>query len=184
MIGQRFEASWVGGDGYVPNLTLESDAGELVRRGEIVSTSSDERLMLTNELIEIALDQNTDLEIIRLNEQEVELYVHRGRIGVRSGYRILSSPNSKYDPTIIIRSDYVRSSFNSPGQVSFVYYNFLNKVSIIPFDSIEVSYSISDIARTTSEPIEILELEPHTVGTFEFKIPGSAAEEFYNWIKF
>jgi len=185
LIGQRFEATWAGGDGYLPNLTLESSAGDLVRRGEIVSTDTEERLLLSNELLEIALDQNTDLEIIRLNEKEVELHLHRGRIGVRPGYGILSLnkyPVSRPDPMITIRSDYVRTNFTSPGQISFVYYDFLNKVSIIPFDELEVSYSISDIADTTTEPIEISELEPYTVETFEFKIPGSAAEEFYSWL--
>ncbi|MFH1315527.1 MAG: hypothetical protein ABIH67_03980 [Candidatus Uhrbacteria bacterium] len=185
LIGQRFNATWAGGDGYVPNLTLESSAGELVHRGETVSTDTDEHLLLTNELIEIALDQNTDLEIITLNEQEVELYLHRGRLGVRPGYGILSLnkyPVSRPDPIITVRSDYIRSSFESPGQVSFVYYDFMNKVSIIPFDNIEVTYSVSNITGTTSESIDISELEPYTVETFEFKIPGSAAEEFYYWL--
>lgn len=180
LVGQRFGATWAGGDGYLPSLPLEiadqvgsSNVVDTVRRGQIVSTDSESRLLLSNELIEVALDENTDLEIIRLNKNEVELYVHRGRIGVRSwGVNL----------PVSIRSDYVRSNFESPGQISFVYYDFLNKVSIIPFDDLEVSYSIADTEDTTVEPIDISELEPYTIEPFEFKIPGSTAEEFYNWI--
>ena len=195
LVGQRFGATWAGGDGYLPSRSLEvadqvgsANVSDQVLRGQIVSTDSESRLLLSNELIEIALDENTDLEIIRLNKKEIELYVHRGRIGVRSGYWILSSLKNNYpvsgpDPIILIRSDYIRSRFQSPGQVSFVYYDFLNKVSLIPFDDTEVSYSIAGQTGSTMQPLDISELEPYTIEEFDFQIPGSSAEEFYNWVK-
>jgi hypothetical protein len=171
LIGQRFGFTWAGGDGYNPSVPLVSLSGDLVRRGEIVSTTAGEYQLLSNELINVGLDENTDLEIITLNKNQVELYVHRGRIIIDS------SVNTS------IRSDFVRTSFNDPGQVSFVYYDFLNKVSVIPLEDNPVSYQIAEQTGTTTGPIDISELEPYEVTSFEFQILNSTAEEFYNWFE-
>lgn len=176
LVGQRFGFVWAGGDGYQPSIDVILEAtGERIARGETISTGVSERVKASVNNVLLALDENSDLEIVRSNNEELELFLHRGRIYLDT----LASDNL----TVKIRSKMVRAKLLEPGQVSFVYYDFRDTLSIIPFDNIEVKFTVADKARITSTPVDVLEIEPYTLDYFHFKIPGSAAEEFYNWIE-
>jgi hypothetical protein len=173
-VGQRFGFEWAGGEGYNPNLVLSvvDSVGDTqvdrFRRGQMISTGTGERLVLaTNKVVTIALDERTDVELISTRADEVELYVHRGRILVES------------NTLVKIRSDWVRSEFVD-GEVSFVYYDFNNTASIIPFDT-KVNYSIAERTGSTTEPIDIMELAPYSITPFEFEPVTSSAANFYDW---
>lgn len=172
LIGQRFGFTWAGGDGYQPSIDIViEETGELIRRGETISTATSERLKASVSNVQLALDENTDLEIIRTNNEELELFLHRGRLHLDS--------TAASDLTIKVRSKMVRTELLERGQVSFVYYDFRDTLSIIPFNNTEVEFSVNEKDRVTSNPIDVLEIEPYTLEYFDFAIPGSAAEEFY-----
>ncbi|MBU0531802.1 MAG: hypothetical protein ABIG32_00285 [Candidatus Uhrbacteria bacterium] len=172
-IGQRFGFTWAGGDGYEPHLVLGviDSVGDVemhqYHRGQMVSTAAGERMVIANDAISIALDERTDVELVSTKSEETELYVHRGRVMVKA------------DTAVKVRSNFVRSEFID-GQVSFVYYDFTNTVSIIPFDT-KVNYTIAEQVGSTIKPINIMELSPYIIMPFEFDPTTSSAAEFYDW---
>lgn len=145
------------------------------KRGSVIATGEDARVLFTIDGTHIALDENTVLEFRLLTDERIELYVPTGRVAVNSqnvDERAVSVSSAHVD-AITVR-----------GSLSFVNYNFDQRLSIIPFTGV-VGILVNDsegyIIKT---PIDILDTEPYTVTDTTFTVDGSVAEDFYRWFGF
>ncbi len=190
-VGQAFGFTWAGGDGHFPNQDLfitslngnmnVNHAGELRQeelggtlvRGEIINTESDTRAELEVLGSKIYLDERTTVEIIKTNQNTLDLLVTRGRIFV-------DAVEGKQD--IVLQSHKLKADFFK-GQASLVNYDFRRTVSLIPFNT-PVIYETKngDLGLITENGIDYLETTPYTLESFTFDHTTSSAAEFYTFV--
>lgn len=190
-VGQAFGFTWAGGEGYLPNQPLtitaltgtvqvdhagETRSEELngtLLRGEIIKTDADTRAELEVHGSKIYLDERTTVEIIKTNQNELNLLVTRGRVFV-------DAVNGSQD--ITLQSHELEATFFK-GQASLVNYDFRLTVSLIPFNT-PVIYETKngDLGLITESGIDYLETEPHTLESFNFDHTTSSAADFYKYV--
>ena len=79
LVGLRFDAQWAGGDGYSSQGVAVVD-GIDYQRGETISTGENEWLEVTIGPNTVWMYENTELKLIDLSEDNLELTVVQGRI--------------------------------------------------------------------------------------------------------
>lgn len=186
IIGQRLGFSFAGGNGYEPRLSAKADiiegvvttnrAGKVdtltldhsIQRGEIIQTSPQARTLLRFPGGTIGLDQQTDLRIDELKEDQLDIHVARGRIMI-DFERPLNISTGLTNTTLV------------EGSLSLIHYDFLEKVSIIPFNNPVSIILDSDEPFITESPVDI-EGKPLLISQLEsFDPKQSSAKEFYEW---
>lgn len=178
LIAQRFGSVWAGGTGYNPSEHFEiissenSGLTDSVQRGQVVQTGSGERLLLDMNGLTLAIDERTDVEFQMIQSGQVELYLTRGRVYI---------DNLNTEIGITVYSDYIRSDLIGQGRATIINYDFKDVVSLIPLEG-KLIYSLDGKLVTVPAPVDVLEIAPFSETPFEFSIPGSAAEKFYEWI--
>ena len=79
LVGRLFNATWAGGDGYDEQGVAIVDEVEY-QRGEIIETSEDEWIEVSILDNTVWLYENTQLKLINLTDDNVELTVIQGRV--------------------------------------------------------------------------------------------------------
>ncbi len=178
LVGTRLQLTIAGGAGYAPNLRATvMDASGVVtelRRGAIVSTGRGEHTLLEIDGTRIGLYEDTEIELTTLTKEQIELTVKKGRLAIDT----LRAP----DRAVTAQTQVV-SATTIGGQMSFVYYDWQQRVSVIPLTGL-VSAIINDqIGQISSAPFDVSEVAPYAVTDTTFVVEGSAAEAFYLWFQ-
>lgn len=189
IIGQRFDFSWAGGNGYNPDLQVEIVAmggdvridrngsvrdaalGDRIRRGEVIKTDNGKVMIKIGNETLLALDERTDITIDKIKDQEIVVRFPRGRILVEH-----NAPGS-----FRVITNY-HESLLQVGTASFVNYDFRETVSVIPIDTSVQVYTEHDGAiAETQVPIDVHETQPVERANFVFKIDEGTGADFYTW---
>ncbi len=202
LVGQRFGFVWAGGTGYIlernagivaligePRIDRmgETRAAELwhsVDRGETIVTQSTERLMLQLDFTHtIALDENTTITIVENTREAIRIHLTKGRIYADTHVTDGSETNDQVATQLSIWTDRTESSIES-GAMTVVNYDFLEKVSVLPINTIVTITTKSEPTFTTIHPITIDDvygeiLEPNA--TFNVNAPDVV--DFYEWAR-
>jgi ferric-dicitrate binding protein FerR (iron transport regulator) len=191
LIGARFGFTWAGGDGFESRLDVHIDqvignvvadrAGEVrvltsherILRGETVRTGDGSRAVVNVKGgVMIALDERSDLTIDRLSSERVSVQLSRGRIlAVKRGDAI---------DRLVVTTNFTETAIVEEA-VSVVNYDFLGKVSVIPFHTVASVIVQPMIAMLTEQPSEITETEPRELAQTTFDPSSSNAASFYAW---
>lgn len=190
LIGARFGLVWAGGSGYVAPLSAvievadgnieiervdqsrDTEAGEKISRGEKILVGDGSRtLVRVGQGIIIALDQRTVVVLEKLTPQEVEIKILRGRILAETSNETerltISTPRSK--------------SVIKNGAITAVRYDFLDKTSVAPLKKTTVEITLENLFVKSTEPQEILELEPFNILPTSFNLEVPDVVGFYQW---
>lgn len=152
--------------------------GEGLRRGSVVETG-DGFLQLTIGVELENLDQaktilwlapNTRIELERLYEDEMTIRFTRGRI----------IASNETDVPLKIKTNYT-SHLVLDDVASFVNYDFLETIHVIPLSgSVQVNAGSSE-SLLTPVPLAIHETDPVTFEKLEVNLEAGDAAEFYRW---
>jgi hypothetical protein len=180
LIGQRFGFAWAGGNGYVPEIGAYAEDGTHYRRGETVMTGVDERLYLRvgvpgsiGSNAEFWLDRNTEMTLDRTNDHVVAVRLVRGRI-----YAVSHMPNAP----LVIRTNFTQSDVPPGfGAVSVVNYDYLETVSVIPFNTKMTVTTRESEPVGIEKPVNVHETPPISIVEFSFDPSVPDVAEFYAW---
>lgn len=143
--------------------------GEELQRGEIVSTPSGFLKLTIGEDTHVYLAAQTELELHRIFEDEMILKLKKGRIVV----------STESETPVRIKTNATESLLHK-SSASFVNYNFLQTVHVIPLDG-SVQLTIGDEYLLTPVPLSIHETDPVTYETLEVNLQAGDAKTFYEW---
>jgi hypothetical protein len=139
LIGLRLDAIWAGGDGIAAldasiftvtgevsiqhddelRVVTEGSYDESLSRGEIIKTGEGSLAgMSFGDDVDLNLDENTDIEIIQLSTNTIEITVHRGRLIIDSDHQEVLI-NGKHSQWIL-----------KDGAVTAVNYDFLEVMAV------------------------------------------------------
>lgn len=194
LVGQRFGATWAGGDGYMvaERVAVEHVMGEpsvdragrirsvgvgdVVQRGETIITGAESFVHVQiGDDTELFIAQNTRVTLDDLTTGAVEIYLRAGRIHVRTS----GSPSAP-----LVRTGWTFTQ-TSRGETAFVYYDFQDTVVIAP----EQSQSTAIVLRATNEglitnsPVSIHEVAPVKIDDVTFSPSGGDAAIFWEWVQ-
>lgn len=117
LTGRLFDATWAGGEGYDRQGVAIVDGIEY-QRGETITTGDNEWKIVEMTDVTVWMYENTQLKLVNLVEDEIELTVVQGRVVI--------------DGNVTMR---VRDQTTAlVGRNSYVHYSWLNKVDIEPID--------------------------------------------------
>ena len=146
--------------------------GTRVPRGSIMETGASSELELYTDWIGLWLSENTKVEVRVLNETSVEFFLVKGRIIVSNSY-----PPKR---PVTISTNYTSSTFLK-SVVSFVNYDFLQRVSVLPMTG-SVTTSIDGAEPfEIYTPTDISEAAPFAATPVTFDPLLSSAKDFYEW---
>ena len=168
LAGQRFGFAWAGGEGYRPERGADVvGSDERFRSGEWIMTGTNERVKITiGTNNQIALDQNTDLALVKTIDEETIVHLRRGRIYATGALTI----NTNFTSTTV-----------TEGAVSIVNYDFREIVSIVPIGTSADIVVENGETFTTEKPVDIHETSPVSVTEASFDPTSGAAADFYAW---
>ncbi len=173
LVGTRLGFVYAGGSGYQAPIVAHvvHGTGGTFARGSTVETHVNEKLLLEIAGARIGLYENTSLELKMLTSDRIELRITKGRIAVaaRSSNQSITVSSNRVDATTL------------GGSFSFVNYDFLQKVSIIPLSGIAGVVVNGESASILAGPVDVSEIAPYELTETTFTPAGSAAEEFYTW---
>ncbi len=182
VLGAHFGFTWAGGNGYMPtfDITTLEEQGDVVatpdgaaRRGSVVTTGKDARMLFQIDDALVALYEDTTVEFKTLSG-EIEIVVQKGRVAVSSG-------TQKDRPLVVSAGPIQTITFG--GTFSLVHYDFQQRVSVIPLSG-PVGVNIADESgQVIMNPIDISTVPPYEVTDTTFTPAGSAAENFYAWFQ-
>lgn len=165
LIGNRFDASWAGGDGYEQHGVAHVGE-ETYERGEIIESGEGEYVQVDLFDATVLMDENTQVKLVYLMEGDIEINVVQGRI-VAEGELIIATR----DVATVVN-----------GSASYVHYSWLGEVEIAPIDgSVYVAYQ--DTAHILSgDALRLSTLSPYENEAVEFDPTTSSASAFYEWV--
>ena len=188
LFGAHIGATYAGGAGYTPPLTVftqetigsvfEDDAGNSIPvsstppRGSTITTLPGASALFDIAGTWIGLYENTTVTFNKLTPTRIEIAVPKGRIAVyshTSNHRRVQISSAKVDALSI------------DGEMSFVNYDFEQRVSVIPISgSVGIVVNNND-AQITQTPVDISEKAPFAVTDTKFSLDGNSAKDFYTW---
>ena len=129
LIGRLFDATWAGGEGYQTQGVAIVDGIEY-QRGEVIETVEGEWLKVEIDNTTVWMYENTQLKLINLVPNQIELTVVQGRVVIDG------------NATMRVRDETTELS----GLHSYVNYSWLNQIDIEPIND-DFDYSASDAAE-------------------------------------
>lgn len=147
--------------------------GQTFRRGEIVHTASGEFVELyISSLVQVNLDENTNLDLKSLSKNHV-------RVGFGHG-RILVNVNKNESGNLEV--DTPTAQHKIIGRTSFIGYDFKHETSVIPLSgSIQTTIPLLNQTFEVASPITIHDVNPPTVENITFDEKTDTRAAFYLW---
>jgi len=153
--------------------------GHTFKNGETISTQSGEFVeVYIGSLIQVDLDENTNLKLKSLSKKNI-------RVGFGHG-RILVNVNENDGGNLIV--DTATAQHDIIGRVSFVGYDFNRTTSVIPLFLVDVGRIHTTIpllnqSFDVTTPINIHDVNPPTVESTKFDRNAGVYKTFYDWIE-
>ena len=154
--------------------------GEGLRRGSIVETQNgfleleigQELAYADQSQTHIWLAQNTSIQLDRLYKNELVIRLIKGRI--------LAKTDDQHP--ITIKTNFTQHVL-SQGLASFINYDFLETIHLIPLKSTSITTSLRETNETfdSSAPISIHETPPVSHEPLETNLSAGDSKEFYDW---
>lgn len=144
---------------------------ETLKRGQRIETTDDELAFTIGEETKIYLAQRTNLELVRLYEDELVVLLTKGRIVVDA-----------QSPTPLIVRTHHTEHLVYQDTASFVNYDFLETVHVIPLTgSVQTAIKETNEHLLTPVPIAIHETDPISYDTLEVNLAAGDSADFYRW---
>ncbi len=145
--------------------------GETLKRGQSIVTPGSGYLALAiGENIQIFMAANTEIVLERLYEDEMTVHLTKGRILV----------DAQGDVPLTIKTNFTEHLLVQD-VASFVNYDFLETVHVIPIKgSVQVNMPSGE-NLLTPVPLSIHETEPVAFEKLEVNLAAGDAAEFYEW---
>lgn len=146
--------------------------GETLKRGQSVVTPSNGYLAFRiGEDIEIFMAANTEVVLERIYEDELVVHLSKGRLLVQSQGEVPLKVKTNFTQSLVLQD-----------VTSFVNYDFLETVHIIPISgSVQVATDSGENLLTPI-PLSIHETEPVTFEKLEVNLAAGDAA-FYEWTR-
>lgn len=163
LMGRRFDATWAGGEGYLPQQAAKRESGlgpETLLRGQIVTTGNATASYRLNNST-IFLDQQTTVALLDARSGHTAWRLDTGRV-VLSG-----------EADVHMRENLV--SINGKGTI--VHYNWLNKADALLFSGTG-SINSTPLIVSSAQSLDTLTqmLSPTT-----FSTTATPIKDFYLW---
>lgn len=165
LIGNRFNTTWAGGEGYEQHATAEIfKTQEIFHRGETITSFYQETPMMVRfGGAYIYLDENTEVKIIDGRKDQLTVNVIQGRVVVKG------------DITISTRD--LRTHFDGIG--AFVHYAWEDKIQIISIEGGAALERAGQEEIITGRTLTTTTLEPFVDEFSVFDIETSSARDFF-----
>ncbi len=164
LTGNRFDALWAGGSGYLAHQAATANDVEY-KRGETISTSEGEILNVKFGDVTIWMDENTEVKLIDGRTESLEINVVQGRVVIIGSITI----STREIKTV------------ASGATSLVHYSWLDELEIV---SIEGSVTVATPESASFIPagaaILMGALSPYNFQEVTFDPENSSAAEFYD----
>ncbi len=165
--------------------TRALSVGDTLRRGEIIRTASDSRAALTCQcsLCDIATfpscQQNAFLALDERSEIELEwLRPERMDVRLTSG-RLFARHPGGIDNLVVTTNRTSSTIFD--GAVSVVNFDFLETVSVMPFETAAAILVKQNEGTITNQPVNIHETDPVGITDAAFDPLAPSVAAFYQW---
>jgi len=163
LIGNRFDASWAGGDGYLAHQVATAEGVEY-ERGETVTTSEGEWLEIVFGDASFWMDENTEVKLVDGREDSLEINVVQGRVVVIGSMTI----KTREVATLI------------DGVAAVVHYSWLDELEVANvFGSVDVATPETASILPEGVMLRIDTLSPYEFTDDYFVPEDSSAYEFY-----
>lgn len=167
IVGQQFGFEFAGGDGYRSSLAVQT-TNQSFKRGETIETADSPEVAIIGDAT-IVLDARTTLVLERLFQDDLQFHLTRGRI-------VVDSPTA-----LTINTNFTKNTLLEGGRASFVNFDFLEQVSVIPLET-TVVIETGNTQRITTIPLNIHETgNPITFDSFEFDPTKDSIKDFYEF---
>lgn len=171
LIGAQFGFAWAGGRGHVRPLDVRVTVGgfDELTRGEIIRVGEGYAQFLVGGSV-LSVDARTDVELVSLLPERIELRVLRGRIAIQHAVDAKK---------ITIHAGPAEVTLSTTGWVSVVHYDFRGTVSVAP-----VGTAISAVLQGTDSFVATAPFDysywakPPTVTETSFDPAQGAAAQF------
>ena len=142
------------------------------KRGSVISTGENARLMIQIGNVIFGLDEHTSLRLDRLTENRIEVFLPTGRIIVdaKAGGEQKVSVYTSSTETTVIRA-----------MTSIVHFAADKRTHVIPMESVAGIIVNNSVAQIIKTPLEIQEVAPFTITDITFDPEKSSASAFYSW---
>jgi len=149
-------------------LTVIGESGAVsfnAHRGATISTGADGQLTFIMEGIKVELKENTDVRLDRIFKDDVRLFVSRGQITTTRSNGDVGDFHAS--------SDRVRCSADPGEALTFINYDFQERVSVIPITG-TIEISVNGVPSMTlraedKKYADISELAPYLVTQLQIK---------------
>lgn len=141
------------------------ETGEIIQRGEIMSTSDDFAAFEISDSI-IYLARNTEVKLVDGRKGQIDMQLIQGRVVLEGSSNIL------------IRE----IDITTEGQASIVHYSWLDEVEIATIDSAALVTWEDQALELADEAVRMQTLESYDIEYIDFNPEESSEAEFYNWV--
>lgn len=156
------------------NTTVNYEIGDVIKRGQIIETEENEMLVLQiGDKTTLGLSENTRIELHKILTNDRVVKFTKGRIMI----------NTEDDVPFVVETNFTENVLHK-GSVSFVNYDFLEKIHIISItNSVQTNIKGSSEYMLIPESMEIKETHPVEYKKIEPNLNIGDHAYFYKWFK-